>query len=94
MIDRVVNDTDTFGIVALAVGAGERHAAEPDRENIEAATGERAWRFCVSDGHRSSPGQAAFQPPSTIRTEPVVKEDSSLARNEAALAVHFPSSRA
>src|SRR5205085_7308203 len=50
-VDRVVDDPDALGIVALAVNARYRHAAEPDREDAKRAAAELAWPLRDSDGH-------------------------------------------
>ncbi len=53
-IERVMDDADRLGVVALAVGAGERHAAEPDREDGERAVAQGAG-LCVRVGGHGNP---------------------------------------
>src|SRR6185437_5798241 len=48
-VDGVVDDLDALCIVALAVGARQRHAAEADREDAEARAAQFARR--LGDGH-------------------------------------------
>jgi hypothetical protein len=39
-VERVMDDADCLGVVALAIGAGERHQAESDRKDLERAAAE------------------------------------------------------
>ena len=50
-IERVMDDADRLGIVALAVGAGQRHAAEPDGEDGKLAVAEGAGLGVRDGGH-------------------------------------------
>src|SRR5690349_9514589 len=50
VVDGVVDDLDALGIVALAVGARQRHAAEADQEDAEARAAQLG-RLGDGDGH-------------------------------------------
>ena len=50
-IERMMDDADRLGIVALAIGAGERHAAQPDGEDGELAVAEGAGLGVRDGGH-------------------------------------------
>src|SRR5262249_22305856 len=41
-VERLVDDGDAVVVIAGAVGAGQRHAAEPDRRDTDARAAERA----------------------------------------------------